>query len=102
MPMTNFILRHKALVALFWLILTVAGIATVGGTTHRMTNNFSMPGQSFQVDSKIVAEYGTGGAQAPYVAVLTVAPGQRVTDAAVAPPGTCGWLITMRPMTRRS
>jgi putative drug exporter of the RND superfamily len=82
--MTNFILRHKALVALFWLILTVAGIATVGGTTHRMTNNFSMPGQSFQVDSKIVAEYGTGGAQAPYVAVLTVAPGQRVTDPAVA------------------
>ncbi len=82
--MTNFILRHKALVALFWLILTVAGIATVGGTTHRMTNNFSMPGQSFQIDSKIVAEYGTGGAQAPYVAVLTVAPAQRVTDPAVA------------------
>jgi putative drug exporter of the RND superfamily len=82
--MTNFILRHKALVALFWLVLTVAGIATVSGTTHRMTNNFSMPGQSFQVDTQIVAEYGTGGAQAPYVAVLTVPPGQRVTDPAVA------------------
>jgi RND superfamily putative drug exporter len=82
--MTNFILRHKALVALFWLAMTIAGIATVGGTTHRMTNNFSMPGQSFQVDNKIAAEYGTGGAQAPYVAVLTVAPGQRVTDPVVA------------------
>ena len=80
MPMTNFILRHKALVALFWLVLTVAGVATVGGTTHRMTNNFSLPGQAFRVDNQIVTEYGTGGSQAPYVAVLTVAPGQRVTD----------------------
>src|SRR5882724_6743757 len=83
-PMTNFILRHKALVALFWLVLTAAGIATVSGTTHRMTNNFSMPGQAFRVDDQIVAEYGTGGSQAPYVAVLTVAPGQHVTDPAVA------------------
>src|SRR5712691_6121603 len=83
-PMTNFILRHKALVALFWLVLTVAGIATVGGTSHRMTNNFSMPGQAFRVDDRIVAEYGTGGSQAPYIAVLTVAPGQRVTDPSVA------------------
>jgi RND superfamily putative drug exporter len=82
--MTNFILRHKALVALFWLVLTVAGIATVSGTTHRMTNNFSMPGQAFRVDDQIAREYGTGGSQAPYVAVLTVAPGQHVTDPAVA------------------
>ncbi len=82
--MTNFILRHRALVALFWLALTVAGIATVSGTTHRMTNNFSMPGQAFKVDNQIAAQYGNGGSQTPYVAVLTVAPGQHVTDATVA------------------
>src|SRR5260370_21348132 len=82
--MTNFILRHKALVALFWLVLTVAGIATVGGTSHRMTNNFSMPGQAFRVDDRIVAEYGTGGSQAPHIPGLTVAPRQRVTDPSVA------------------
>src|SRR5215469_6740261 len=82
--MTNFILRHKALAALFWLALTVAGIATVSGATHRMTNNFSMPGQAFKVDNQIAAEYGNGGSQSPYVAVLTAAPGERVTDPAVA------------------
>ena len=51
--MTNFILRHKALVALVWLVIAVAGVATVGGTTHRMTNDFSMPGQAFRVDNQI-------------------------------------------------
>jgi len=82
--MTNFILRHKALVALFWLAFTIAGIATVGGTTHRMTNNFSMPGQAFKVNNEIVAKYGNGGSQAPYVAVLTAAAGERVTSPAAA------------------
>src|SRR5215472_5225084 len=81
---TSFVLRHKALVALAWLVITIAGIATVGGTTHRMTNDFSMPGQAFKVNSEIAARYGAGGSQAPYVAVLTVAPGERVADPAVA------------------
>jgi putative drug exporter of the RND superfamily len=82
--LTRFVLRHKALVALLWLAVTVAGVMTVAGTTHRMTNDFSMPGQAFRVDSQIVAEYGNGGSQAPYVAVLTVAPGERVSSPAVA------------------
>jgi RND superfamily putative drug exporter len=82
--LTRFVLRHKALVALLWLVVAVAGAATVSGTTHRMTNDFSMPGQAFRVDGQIVREYGNGGSQTPYVAVLTVAPGQRVTSPVVA------------------
>jgi RND superfamily putative drug exporter len=82
--LTSFILRHKALVALAWLLIVTAGVMTVSGTTHRMTNTFSMPGQAFRVNSQIAAQYGTGGAQPPYVAVLTVAPGQKVTDPPVA------------------
>ncbi|HEY7261344.1 MAG TPA: MMPL family transporter [Trebonia sp.] len=82
--LTRFVLRHKALVALLWLVIAVAGVMTVSGTTHRMTNNFSMPGQAQVTDSQIVREYGNGGSQDPYVPVLTVAPGQRVTDPAVA------------------
>jgi hypothetical protein len=49
-----------------------------------MTNDFSMPGQVFTVDNQIAAEYGNGGSQAPYVAVLTVAAGERVSDPAAA------------------
>jgi RND superfamily putative drug exporter len=82
--LTRFVLRHKALVALTWLLVTVAGVMTVSGTTHRMTNDFSMPGQAYQVDNQIVAKYGNGGSQAPYVPVLTVPAGERVTDPAVA------------------
>jgi RND superfamily putative drug exporter len=82
--LTRFVLHHKALVALTWLLVAVAGILTVSGTVHRMTNDFSTPGQSYQVDNQIVAQYGNGGPQAPYVPVLTVPAGQRVTDPAVA------------------
>jgi putative drug exporter of the RND superfamily len=82
--LTRFVLRHKALVALFWLVMTIAGVATIGGTTHRMTNSFAMPGQAFRVDNQIARQYGNGGSQTPYVPVLSVPAGQRVTDPAVA------------------
>src|SRR5258708_16726036 len=82
--LTQFVLRHKALVALFWLVLTVAGAMTVGGTTHRMTNSFAMPGQAFKVDNQIARQYGNGGTQTPYVPVITVPAGQRITDPATA------------------
>ncbi len=82
--LTRFVLRHKALVALTWLLIAVAGVMTVSGTTHRMTNDFSMPGQAFKVDNRIVTQYGNGGSQAPYVPVLTVPAGERVTDPAMA------------------
>ena len=82
--LTRFVLRHKALVALTWLLVAVAGVMTVSGTTHRMTNDFSMPGQAYKVDNQIVAEYGNGGSQAPYVPLLTVPTGERVTDPSVA------------------
>src|SRR5580704_4882937 len=82
--LTRFVLRHKALVTLFWLAVVAAGVLTISGTTHRMTNNFAMPGQAFRVDSRITATYGNGGDQAPYLPVLTVPAGQRITDPAVA------------------
>jgi RND superfamily putative drug exporter len=81
--LTRFVLRHKAIVVLFWLLVAVAGAMTVGGTTHRMTNNFAMPGQAFKVDNQIVRTYGNGGSQPPYVPVVTVPRGQRITDQAV-------------------
>ncbi|HEX5190521.1 MAG TPA: MMPL family transporter [Streptosporangiaceae bacterium] len=82
--LTRFVLRHKALVALFWLAVTVAGVLTVSGTTHRMTNNFSMPGQAFKADNQIVRTYGNGASQTPFVTVLTAPAGQPISDPAVA------------------
>jgi RND superfamily putative drug exporter len=80
--LTSFVLRHKALVALFWVAVAAAGIMTIGGTTHRMTNSFAMPGQAFRTDSQIARLYHTDGD--PYVPVITVPAGQRVTGPAAA------------------
>src|SRR5439155_21892166 len=82
--LTRFVLRHKALVTLFWVVVAAVGVMTISGTTHRMTNNFSMPGQAFKVDNQIVSQYGNGGSQAPYVPVITVPAGQKVPAPAVA------------------
>ena len=82
--LTRYVLRHKALVTLFWVVVAAVGVMTISGTTHRMTNNFSMPGQAFKVDNQIAGQYGNGGSQAPYLPVITVPAGQKVTDPAVA------------------
>ena len=80
--LTRFVLRHKLLVTVFWLAIAAAGVLTISGTTHRMTNNFAMPGQAYKVDNQIAREYGNGGTQPPYVAVQTAPAGQRATAAA--------------------
>jgi putative drug exporter of the RND superfamily len=82
--LTRFVLRHKALVALFWVLVAAAGVLTIGGTTHRMTNNFAMPGQAFKVDNQIASQYGNDGSQPPYLPVITVPAGLKVTDPATA------------------
>src|SRR6266478_5817174 len=82
--LTRFVLRHKALVALFWVVVAAVGVMTISGTTHRMTNSFAMPGQAFKVDDQIARQYGNGGSQAPYLPVITVPAGQKITDPAVA------------------
>ena len=112
--LTRFVLRHKALVVLFWLAVTAAGIMTVSATTHRMTNSFAMPGQAFRPTARSSRLYGNGGSQAPYVPVLTAPPGQRVDTGrrrGSGPgvrrrgAGACpapGWPTTRAPATRRS
>ena len=82
--LTGFVLRHKGLVALFWVLVATASIMTLSGTTHRMTNTFAMPGQAFRVDNQIASQYGNGGSQTPYLPVITVPAGQKITDPATA------------------
>jgi len=62
---------------------------TISGTTHRMTNNFAMPGQAFKVDNQIANQYGNGGSQAPFLPVITPCrPGRRSpTRPPLPPPG---------------
>src|SRR5258708_20999999 len=98
--LTRFVLRHKALVALAWLLIAVAGVMTVSGTTHRMTNDFSMPGQAFKTDTQIVAQYGNGGSQAPHPPLLTVPARERGTHPPLAPPAGPGFGALPAPVPR--
>jgi RND superfamily putative drug exporter len=82
--LTRFVLRHKLVVALLWLAIAAAGVMTISGTTHRMTNSFAMPGQAFRVDNQIARTYGNGGSQTPYVAVLSAPPGDKIATPAIA------------------
>ena len=82
--LTSYVLRHKALVALFWVLVATVSIMTLSGTTHRMTNTFAMPGQAFSTDNQIDSQYGNGGVEIPYLPVLTVPAGLRITDPATA------------------
>jgi RND superfamily putative drug exporter len=65
-----------------WLVLAVAGGATAGTTTNRLTGDFTVPGQpAFQTDAKIDALYhnGAGGAgYEPAIPVITLPSGQTV------------------------
>ena len=81
--LTSFVLRHKLLVTVFWLLLLAAGIATVGGTAKRMTTSFAMPGPSFQADSRITALYHAG-TNDPLVPVITLPAGETVRSPGVA------------------
>ncbi len=82
--LTRFVLRHRRLVAIFWLILTVAGIAFVGKATNAFSDQFSVPGrEGFETNGAIVRSYGNGGNGAPLLPVVTLPPGRSVDSPAV-------------------
>jgi RND superfamily putative drug exporter len=74
--LARFVLRHKALVALFWVVAMVAGGATSGKTVDRLIVDFSLPGQSgYETESKIVETYGTGPDEGTSAITLTMPEG---------------------------
>ncbi|MGH9130684.1 MAG: MMPL family transporter [Acidimicrobiales bacterium] len=71
--LAHFVLRHKLVVVLVWLAATVAGFATIGTTSSRLSTNFSFPGKAgFVTDAQIAALYHNGGGGAPTVLTLSL------------------------------
>jgi RND superfamily putative drug exporter len=81
---TRWVLAHKRIVAIAWLVVTLAGIATVGSATGSFSKKFSVPGrEGFSTNDKIVHIYHQGGRYAPLVPVVTLPAGQSVSSPGV-------------------
>jgi RND superfamily putative drug exporter len=77
----EFVLRHRRLVGLFWVIVFVAGIMLTQRTNDRLVVDFSLPGQpGTETANQIDQEFHAGGKTAPFVVTITLPAGQSVTQ----------------------
>ncbi len=73
------VIRHRKKVIAAWLICFLAGGYAASQLTHRLSYDFSLPGQpAYQTGEKILSLYGNGGNVAPSVLVVTVPHGQSI------------------------
>ena len=79
--LTEFVLHHRRLVMLFWLLMFLVGIFAAGKTSERLTIDFSLPGQpGYETEKQILDIYDNGGSNPPTIAVATVPEGSTVAD----------------------
>ena len=71
--LSRFVLGHKLLVTIVWVLMTAAGFASVAPASDALSVGFEMPGsESTETNAAIVETYGNGGSLQPLVAVLTL------------------------------
>jgi RND superfamily putative drug exporter len=67
------VLRYKALVAVFWLIMTIVGFAFVQQATNALSQQYSLPGQqAYETNITIAEAFHNGGSNPPIVPVITL------------------------------
>ncbi len=80
---TRAVLAHKRLVAAFWIVVLIVGMATVSQSTKSFSKAFSVPGrEGFETNSQILRLVHTGGRSAPLVPVVTLPAGTSVNSPA--------------------
>ena len=76
--LARFVLRHRLLVVLGWVVLMVAGGIAAGPVTDRLTFDFSLPGQpGYEAEQQLISTFGASTADT-LVPVLTVPAGETV------------------------
>jgi putative drug exporter of the RND superfamily len=79
--LARFVLAHRKLVALFWLVAFIAGVIATPHVQNRLSVDFSLPGQpGYETGQKILHTWGNGGLSSPDIVVVTVPAGQSVTQ----------------------
>src|ERR1700733_13238598 len=84
-PLTRWVLAHKRIVVIFWVIVTLVGIASAGSATKALKQKFSVPGKEGWVTNQQIARdfRGTGGNSAPQLAVVTLPAAQNIGSPSV-------------------
>jgi RND superfamily putative drug exporter len=79
---TQFSLRHRRLVALIWIALTVVGVLTVSSATGALTHNQAAPGTpGYDANEHLKERFGLDGHEQPTIAVLHLPAGKGMDTA---------------------
>jgi RND superfamily putative drug exporter len=82
--LSRFVLAHRRVVSIFWLMVTVAGVATVSTTTNRLSTAFSVPGrEGFETSAKVAALYDISDESEVVVPVVQLPQGTTVDSPGV-------------------
>jgi RND superfamily putative drug exporter len=83
--LTRWVLAHKRIVVVSWLVLTIAGIAAAGPATDALEPEFSVPDkEGWETNVTIEQRYrGTGGDSAPLLPVVKLPAGTSADSPAV-------------------
>jgi len=78
--LAELVLRHRLIIVVAWALIAIAGGVSTGTVTHRMTVNFSLPGQPGDTAAnKIIGAFHNGGNTSPLIATVTMPKGQTIT-----------------------
>jgi RND superfamily putative drug exporter len=82
--LTSFVLAHRRLVAVFWLLAVVAGGSAAAGLSKHLSQDFAIPGTPSDTAARaIVADYGSGGSEDPLVLVVRLPAGRTIRQPAM-------------------
>jgi RND superfamily putative drug exporter len=64
--LSDWVLRHRLLIAAFWVLIAVAGAVSSPTTIDRLGYEFALPGQpAYETNQRILAEFGNGDGEDP-------------------------------------
>ena len=82
--LTHRVLRHKRLVAITWVLLTLVGMGAAGPASEALDQRFSVPDkEGWETSVEINQLYGNGGEAWPMVPVVTLPEGTTVESPGV-------------------
>ena len=80
--LTTVVLRHRALVTLAWIVLTVVGALLVGKANSGLSHTQATPGLAgYEANQAMIRRLGLDGGEAPVIAVLRLPAGQTMASA---------------------